>query len=157
MTNELETAIAALQEVVRSDAPGCAERIDGALARIFELHDDRAIGPLLLVLDDHYTFQELMWSVVHLAESYEADAYVATLVDVLPQIERSAPEWAYRLVGRVLNGDADRILFAKQLKRVVPERADLRLTMHKTLQHLCEEQPGTFESKVAEVRAGAEL
>lgn len=157
MTDELAAALVDLREAARSETEGCAGRIDGAVARIYELQDADCIGPMLLVLDDDYKFQELMWSITHLAESFDPETYLASLIDVLPQLNASASEWAVRLVVRILNSDPDRGCFAEQVRQVHPERTDIRAAVRAVLDRVAEENPGKLSASAAEVRTASGL
>lgn len=77
--------------------------VDRAIAELWSEPHSACIGPLLLALDDKSDHPEVMFSLIHAAESFPDEEYVAGLVATLVELAVRAPEWTQILLVRVLN------------------------------------------------------
>jgi Immunity protein 30 len=96
-------AMASFEEAAVHFASESPEAIDAALATVMRHDDERCIGPLLLSLSDGAEQDEGMFSIIHAAEHFDSNAYVAGLVAVLPQLCANTPRWASIVMMRCLN------------------------------------------------------
>lgn len=106
ISDELEAALAALETALvppdeTADGAAWNDAVDDALRRVTASSDPAAVAPLLLLLDDDYEFQDILWSLLHAAERFSREPYVAGLVEAVLILATQAPDWASRLTGRV--------------------------------------------------------
>ena len=64
-----------------------------------------SIKPLLRLLDDNAKYSELMWSIIHTIESIDDESYVREILGALPELYGQAPQYAFRLLVRILESD----------------------------------------------------
>jgi hypothetical protein len=77
--------------------------LDSAIARVAAHRDSASIGPLLLLLDDNADYDEAMFSLIHAAEEFDDVTYVKAVLEVIVEINVSAPKWASIVLTRILN------------------------------------------------------
>lgn len=78
------------------------------------------LSGLLRVFDDRTEHSEVMWTLVHLVEGYDAATYAATFVDLLPDTMPVAPDWMEVLAIGQLNHDEARGLLVQAARRAKP-------------------------------------
>lgn len=64
------------------------------------------VAPLLTTLVDGHEHEEVLWSIVHTAETAPTGPYEQGLLRALPQLSRSAPDWAQVLLLRCMNSES---------------------------------------------------
>jgi len=77
-----------------------------ALAQIAENLPKENLPALHLILDDRCEQPEVMFSLVHLLESFALDEQVQAFISVIPQLITFAPDWTRILHTRILNDEA---------------------------------------------------
>lgn len=77
--------------------------VDRAVAELWTEPHPAYVRPLLLALDDANDHPEVMFSLIHAAESFSDSDYVAGLLEAIPVLASQAPEWAEIVLTRVLN------------------------------------------------------
>lgn len=105
---EVETDLARLRRVAGVSGFGSVQEVEQALFKVMAHKDISTIGPLLLLLTDDAEHDEVMFSLIHAAESFEDFWYVKGLLSVLSELCRSAPKWASIVLMRVLNNSSTR-------------------------------------------------
>jgi hypothetical protein len=63
------------------------------------------VRPLLESLVDGHEHEEVLWGIVHAAESVPTGPYERGLLGALPHLARVAPEWAEVLLLRCMNSE----------------------------------------------------
>ncbi|UQA59976.1 Imm30 family immunity protein [Polyangium aurulentum] len=81
-----------------------------ALAKTFEVDD---VIALLEVMRDGVTYDEVMFSLVHVVEAARPEVYMEALLTVLPRMEPVAKELATELIGRITNSPGDASQFVR--------------------------------------------
>jgi len=94
---------------------GTAREIDAALEPIASASDPRAIGALLLMLNDE-TEDDAMWSLVHAAEQFDDNTYIRQLLAVFSELVVASSRWASILIMRMLNSDRCRAELVRQTR-----------------------------------------
>lgn len=79
--------------------------IDHSLALLPEPMPADLVEPLLEALVDGHEYEEVLWSIVHAAESAHTGAYERGLLSALPRLSRAAPDWARALLLRCMNSE----------------------------------------------------
>lgn len=74
------------------------------------LKDASCIKKLVFLLEDNYDFEEELFSIVPLIESFPFDIYIRELIDVIPELCTSSPYWTETLLIRIKNNsDASKV------------------------------------------------
>jgi hypothetical protein len=94
-----------LRDVDRRRDASYVDDFEASLAEIASLEDAACIGPLLELFEDVHPVEELLWSVVHLVESFPDDVYLRELLRGTPALQRRSVTWSCTLYVRVLNHD----------------------------------------------------
>jgi hypothetical protein len=71
---------------------------------------------LHLILDDACEQPEVMFSLVHLLESFEVQEQVQAFIQVMPDLVNRAVEWTAILHSRVINDDVARSVFEEKVR-----------------------------------------
>ena len=71
---------------------------------------------LHLILDDACEQPEVMFSLVHFLESFEAQAQVQAFIQVMPDLSKRAIEWTAILHSRIMNDDIARSIFEEKVR-----------------------------------------
>ncbi len=112
------TTAAAVEAMRSSSGLGDERAVETFLAglRVVEAHPDPAQLPSLhLILDDATANTEVMFSLVHLLETYTPDAQIAAMLSVLPELQERAGWWTKALHYRILNSDEARAVYMRLL------------------------------------------
>ena len=89
---------------------------DNALIELAENPQGTDLQELHLILDDNCEQPEVMWGLVHFLESFDAKEQLQALLNVIPQLVISAPEWTEIIHYRILNHEPTRFLYQDMLK-----------------------------------------
>lgn len=89
---------------------------DNALTELAENPQGRDLQELHLILDDNCEQPEVMWGLVHFLESFDAKEQLQALLNVIPQLVISAPEWTEIIHYRIFNDEPTRFLYQDMLK-----------------------------------------
>lgn len=100
--NDLSAVVAGVAEAVHGDD---VRVIDHSLALLPEPMPADLVRMLLEALVDGHEYEEVLWSIVHAAESARTGAYECGLLNALPRLSRAAPEWARVLLLRCMNSE----------------------------------------------------
>lgn len=85
---------------------GDALAIDGLVASLPTPIPADLVAPLLETLVDRHEHEEVLWSIVHAAETVPTGPYERGLLTALPNLWRTASEWAQVLLLRCMNFEA---------------------------------------------------
>lgn len=122
MSARLDAAIARVKAIMSDEENDINKDFEKAANDLFTIEGFETIGQALLLLDDKYDLQDLMWLILHLAEDRSAGDYVQAYLAVLPELKRKSPEWAARIMARCLNSGAYRTPMREAFSLMSPER-----------------------------------
>lgn len=75
------------------------------LEKIAERADDKYLKDLHLILDDDCEKPDVMFSLVHLLESFDPQKQLEAFIAVIPQLMITAPEWTKIIHYRIINDE----------------------------------------------------
>jgi hypothetical protein len=75
-----------------------------------------SLKELISLFDDHCPHQEVMFGLLHIIESYPNDIYVKSVLQNIGTALSNCPEWADRIVNRILNDEQCQIIFRQNMK-----------------------------------------
>ncbi|USX11291.1 Imm30 family immunity protein [Oxalobacteraceae bacterium OTU3CAMAD1] len=105
MNPTLVSAFEKLTFAIKSNDEQSVKSIDSSLETIAEERDPVSVAFLLLSLEDDFSFDEGMFSVIHTAEAFDDQEYVAGFLAAIPHILTTAPKWASIVLMRILNSE----------------------------------------------------
>jgi len=88
---------------------------ENALAEIAENANEQNLSKYHLILDDQCQQPEVMFSLIHFLESFDAEKQIAAFLEVVPQLMINAPEWARIIHNRILNDESACQVYQKLL------------------------------------------
>jgi hypothetical protein len=88
---------------------------DNALTELAENFQGTDLQELHLILDDNCEQPEVMWGLVHYLESFDAKEQLQALLNIIPQLVISAPEWTEIVHYRIFNDEPTRFLYQDML------------------------------------------
>lgn len=144
MRNELVQLIDALESMPRNRNPASFAELENVLGQVVALNDPDCIGPLILLLEDDESLDELMFSIVHAIEVFDDDVYVDQVLQVLAALVQKSPRWAIVLHMRILNSESTRAAYVERYRRSEP---DEKAAAQDVLAGVCECRP-EFASRV---------
>lgn len=112
----LDTLLADLKRIDGTCGSTHAADFDNVLAQIATLKTANSIDILVEFLDDKSSYDELMFSIVHLIETFPDDIYISRLLQKTLSFCSHAPRWASIVFMRILNSDSSRIELVRQLR-----------------------------------------
>lgn len=89
---------------------------DNALAELANNTADVDLEELYLVLDDNCEHPEVMWGLIHFLESFEVRKQLQALLNIIPKLVISAPEWTEIIHCRIFNHQLTRFLYQDMLR-----------------------------------------
>lgn len=92
-------------------SPDEVARFEATLEKLAQTADPADLHSLHLILDDACEQPEVMFSLVHLLESFDVQEQVEAFIRVMPELVKRAPEWAEILRSRMMNDDSARSVF----------------------------------------------
>ncbi len=117
MGSELTQLIESLESIPRDRTPASFAEFENILEQIMALKDPGCIGPLVLMLEDDESLDELMFSVVHTIEMFKDNVYTDRILHALPALVRKSPRWARILHMRILNSEPTRAEYVERYRR----------------------------------------
>lgn len=87
-----------------------------AVCGVAALKDPRSITPLLGMLRDEAPDDSAMYLLIHAAEAFDDETYVANFINCAPFLKRNSPQWASVVMMRVLNNDSTRQIVTRRLR-----------------------------------------
>lgn len=92
------------------------KRAETFLYEICDENDPVSIGLLIKLLDDHFEYDEFMFSIIHCIEKFESSVYVHHVLKSVPESIYKSPRWASILHMRILNAPDTLIAYIKEIK-----------------------------------------
>lgn len=93
------------------------ERFEATLNQIAELNDPQCIGFLIPFFNDDCDFDEVMFSIIHVIESFTHETFVREILKALPVFWKHSPFWATIIHLRILNTPSALAIYRDQLKK----------------------------------------
>lgn len=93
------------------------EEFEALVQELSEGSRREAIAPLLAQLDDGCEFDEVMFTVIHVVESFPWSDYCSVLSEHLAEILARSPRWGRILVTRIMNSKDEWPEFLAELSR----------------------------------------
>lgn len=81
-----------------------------------KLRDPKVIQELTEVFEDDAEYDELMFSMIHLIETFDDKVYVSQLLASSPAFTTRTPRWASIVFMRVLNSEPTKLELVRQLR-----------------------------------------
>ena len=114
----------------RSD--GFVPQFEQILAEVGAFKDADSIVALLRFFDDETEYDEAMFSIVHLIETFDDPTYVGKLLEATPELCSSKPRWASIIFMRVLNSENTKRELIRQLRTASADvKQSIRTLMEK--------------------------
>jgi hypothetical protein len=103
------------------------ERFEATLGQIAQLNDPRYIVPLLGFFRDDCEYHEVMFSIIHTIERFDAETYAREILKGLPGFWKNSPYWAKIIHFRIFNDPSSFKAYKTQLSDVdLQVRASVR-------------------------------
>jgi hypothetical protein len=88
-----------------------------------------------MAFDDACEHIDVMWGLIHFAESYGMEAELQALTHVLPRLLPQAPEWVKTIHYRMLNDPASRTYYKTLLPALpLPQQQTVRMLLEEIAQ-----------------------
>ncbi|WP_175038162.1 Imm30 family immunity protein [Burkholderia contaminans] len=121
MAKTVEDALRSLDDTIVRQGLGAVRDVETSISGVMQFADAQCIVPLLLHLDDTAPYDEVMFSLIHAAESFDDSTYVRSLLDALPKLVQAAPKWASIALMRVLNNASSKAALVQALSAASPD------------------------------------
>ncbi|HTF44223.1 MAG TPA: Imm30 family immunity protein [Terriglobales bacterium] len=103
-----ENGMMELRKLRDSPRPQDEIAFEDAIARFHLENGPAALSPLFSLFDDAAKSHTRMFTIIHAAETFDDQTYVAALLSETAALADSAPRWLKVLYMRVLNSDSAR-------------------------------------------------
>jgi hypothetical protein len=101
---QINLLVEELKKIYREKPENYVRKFEDVLTRVeYPIKDASVVTALLLLLDDDAEYMELMFSILHAVEASDAEAYSWGVINALPELWKSSPDWARTIHGRILN------------------------------------------------------
>jgi immunity protein 30 of polymorphic toxin system len=93
-----------LKKIYREKPENYVRKFEDTLAKIeYPIKDASIVTALLYLLDDDAEYMELMFSILHAAEASDDETYSLGVVNALPELWETSPDWLRTIHVRILN------------------------------------------------------
>ena len=92
-----------IEEIRLAQVLGSWGRLEELGAELADRMRPDLVTPLLVALVDNVDDEEVVFGLVHLAETVDGAQYTQGVIAALPQMVSAAPRWAKIVVSRILN------------------------------------------------------
>ena len=149
-------SIAALQRNRKLSTPEAAAAFDEALQELAQAGPlTRAdLRVLFRVFDDTCDNEEVMFGLVHLLEDSPLEEFLAGVLDVVKDLDATAPGWAKLFHYRIVNSESARSLYASMV-RSAPEAT--RATVGRILRSIVSEEGDPLKGRAQALLDAASL
>ena len=96
----MKNYIKKLERLIEKDE---SVNFDNILNSVVKNNHTEIIFDLLTLLDDNYSYQDLLWNIIHVTESFPQEDYSVQMVKSLGVLIKKAPDWAEVIIFRNLN------------------------------------------------------
>ena len=135
MSENTFISILKANRLMRSDEEVTA--FEKALFELAKNPQKEYLPELYLVLDDQCQHQEVMFSLIHFLESFEVEEQLQALLNIVPKLIVSAPEWTKIIHERIFNDEPTYALYKLMLNSV---KSDTQNVVLKLIQELVQER-----------------
>lgn len=115
MTKELKQLCRQIEQVIKAPVFN-RTTFEQLLAEIHALREPASIDCALAAFRDGFPYPEIMFSFIHLAESFEANIYVPRFLDALAKENNYSRDWTDMMLVRLLNSDVHSERLAQHMK-----------------------------------------
>ncbi|MBS0186412.1 MAG: hypothetical protein JSS34_08900 [Proteobacteria bacterium] len=115
-----------LQYLAKNMKSSEVKEFEALLSSYMEKKDEETLKNLLKLFNDKNHFYEVLYSLVHLVETWPAEIYVKTLIDTLSVQINQSPFWTDCLFNRIFNNPQTFFLFKKNMQ-LAPKKDLLEL------------------------------
>ena len=147
MQDRINTSIKKLEDALIAEDIGVAEQ---CISQLVLTYKNKSISPILLLLNDNYVYDELMYSLIHAAESFNDKDYVDGFLQCVCELIEKSPEWASVVIMRTLNSDTTRSELAKQISK---KNYSIKSSVEWLLNEINQESPEFLAKTVAVLTA----
>ncbi len=128
--NRLQELLDTLSEINKNpQSVSYVKDFEDVLARIWELGNPDCIPELVKFFDDNAEFYEMMFSIIHLIETFEDTSYVKGIIKSLPDFWNQSPEWASTIHIRILNSEHIRNLYLNEIRDIEFEKKNVLIKL----------------------------
>src|SRR5215475_2837191 len=101
---QMNQQIEELKKIYREKPENYVEIFEDTLAQIeCPIKDANVVTALISLLDDDAEYGELMYSIIHTAETADDETYSVGVINGLPEMWDSSPNWVRIIHVRILN------------------------------------------------------
>jgi len=102
--SQIDKQIEELKKIYEEKTENYVEKFEDTLAEIEDpIKDANAVTALISLLDDDAEYAELMYSIIHTAETSDDETYSMGVINALPELWNSSPGWLQTIHVRILN------------------------------------------------------
>lgn len=112
----MKNLILELEHIIKFYDEKMLDEFENTLYEIHNLNDQNVISKLLLLLNDDFEFDELMFSIIHTIEVFEDKIYIKEIFKTLPDFIYKSPRWASIVFMRILNAETSKDEFKNHFK-----------------------------------------
>lgn len=105
-----------LAELMKDSSEFDVKSFSTILEQLSESKNPNIITGLLEIMQDDFDYPEVLYSVIHIIEKFEAIIYCEFLLKSLPSFILKSPEWASTVFGRIFNSENTLLCFIEIIK-----------------------------------------
>jgi hypothetical protein len=101
---QINQLIEELEKIYREKPEGYVRKFEDILHKIeYPIKDASIVTALISLLDDDAEYDELMYSIVHAVEASGIEMYSLGVINAMPELWDSSPDWLQTIHIRILN------------------------------------------------------
>jgi hypothetical protein len=101
---QISQLVEELKKIYREKPEDYVRKFEDVLAKVeYPIKDANVVTGVISLLDDGAEFPELMFSIIHAAETSDAETYSRGVINSLPEMWDSSPDWLQTIHIRILN------------------------------------------------------
>jgi cobalamin biosynthesis Co2+ chelatase CbiK len=89
------------------------DKYEDLLEKLSDIQNPKLIVDLFDLFDDNFEYDEVMYSIIHIAESFDDIEYSKYVLQTLPKFIYKSPKWASIVHMRILNSESTLIEYIK--------------------------------------------
>jgi hypothetical protein len=117
-----------------------------ALEKLAQNPDPASLPSLHLILDDSCEQPEVMFSLVHLLESFDVQAQVQAFIQVMPDLVKQAAEWTAILHSRMMNDAIAKAEFEEGVRSMNDQKQN---EIYQLISSISKKSSSEYKTKVA--------
>ncbi len=108
-------ALEKLKILAKMETPEDIKEFELLSWKLAQTREPDVLSQLISLFDDNNPYQEIMFGLLHIIETYPNEAYVKAVLRSLKTGLISHPEWTDRMVNRIFNEEDCRNIFHQNL------------------------------------------